>query len=129
MDGPQHHRQVLHRARLRQRGSGPGAGHAGRDIRSSGPAERADLRALRGPRRRSPFIATLREHFDTERFDVRQSTQSDGLAFAYGYVQHRVRDTGRVFRSEWALYCEVREGRISTYKMFEDTAALVAAYG
>jgi NADPH:quinone reductase len=75
------------------------------------------------------FIATLRESFDTERFDVRQSTQSDGLAFAYGYMQHRVRTTGRVFRSEWALYCEVREGRIRTYKMFEDTAALAAAYG
>jgi uncharacterized protein len=75
------------------------------------------------------FVATLRELFDTERFDVRQSTQSDGLAFAYGYMQHRVRNTGRVFRSEWALYCEVREGRIRTYKMFEDTAALAAAYG
>jgi ketosteroid isomerase-like protein len=75
------------------------------------------------------FVATLREMFDTERFDVRQSTQSDGLAFAYGYMQHRVRNTGRVFRSEWALYCELREGRIRTYKMFEDTAALAAAYG
>jgi uncharacterized protein len=81
-----------------------------------------------GPEGVRRFIATLRELFDTERFDVRQSTQSDGLAFAYGYMQHRVRKTGRVFRSEWALYCEVREGRIRTYKMFEDTAALVAAY-
>jgi ketosteroid isomerase-like protein len=75
------------------------------------------------------FVATLRQFFDTERFEVRQSTQSDGLAFAYGYMRHRVRKTGEVFRSEWALYCEVREGRISTYKMFEDTAALAAAYG
>jgi uncharacterized protein len=75
------------------------------------------------------FIATLRELFDTERFDVRQCTQSDGLAFAYGYMQHRVRRTGRVFRSEWALYCEVREGRIHACKMFEDTAGLAAAYG
>jgi ketosteroid isomerase-like protein len=75
------------------------------------------------------FIATLSELFDTERFDVHRSTQGDGLAFAYGYMQHRVRKTGRVFRSEWALYCEVREGRIHTYKMFEDTAALAAAYG
>jgi ketosteroid isomerase-like protein len=74
------------------------------------------------------FIATLRELFDTERFVVRQSIQSGEIAFAYGYMQHRVRRTGRVFRSEWALYCEVRDGRIRTYKMFEDTAALVAAY-
>jgi ketosteroid isomerase-like protein len=30
------------------------------------------------------FIATLRELFDTERFEVRQSTQSGDIAFAYG---------------------------------------------
>jgi ketosteroid isomerase-like protein len=75
------------------------------------------------------FIATLRELFETERFEVRQSTQSGEIAFAYGYMQHRVRRTGHVFRSEWALYCELRDGRIRTYKMFEDTAALTAAYG
>ena len=35
------------------------------------------------------FIATLRELFDTERFEIHQCTQSDGVAFAYGYMQHR----------------------------------------
>jgi 4-carboxymuconolactone decarboxylase len=74
------------------------------------------------------FIATLGELFDTERFEVRQSTQSGEFAFAYGFMQHCVRRTGQVFRSQWALYCEVRNGRIRTYKMFEDTAALAAAY-
>jgi uncharacterized protein len=44
-------------------------------------------------------------------------------------MQYRVRRKGQVFRSEWALYCELRDGRIRTYKMFEDTAALAAAYG
>ena len=74
------------------------------------------------------FIATLGELFDTERFEIRQSTQSGEIAFAYGYMQHRVRKAGQVFRSEWALYCELRDGRIHTYKMFEDTAALATAY-
>jgi uncharacterized protein len=74
------------------------------------------------------FIATLRDMFDTERFDVRRSAESDDVGFAYGYMQHRVRRTGQVFRSEWTLYCELRDGRIRTYKMFEDTAALAAAY-
>jgi len=74
------------------------------------------------------FIATLGELFDTERFEIRQATQSGDIAFAYGYMQHRVQGTGQLFRSEWALYCEVHDGRIRTYKMFEDTAALAAAY-
>jgi ketosteroid isomerase-like protein len=75
------------------------------------------------------FIATLRDMFDTERFDIRESAQGERVEFAYGYMQHRVRRTGETFRSEWALYCEVHDGRIRSYKMFEDTAALAAAYG
>jgi hypothetical protein len=43
-------------------------------------------------------------------------------------MQHRLQKTGRVFKSEWVLVCEVKDGRILTYKMFEDTAALAAAY-
>jgi ketosteroid isomerase-like protein len=36
------------------------------------------------------FIATLRELFDTERFELRQSIQSGEIALAYGYMQRRV---------------------------------------
>ncbi|MGO9996108.1 MAG: nuclear transport factor 2 family protein [Steroidobacteraceae bacterium] len=74
------------------------------------------------------FIAALRELFDTEAFEVRKAVEAEGFAFAFGYMQHRLRKTGRVFKSEWALVCEVKGGKILTYKMFEDTAALAAAY-
>jgi ketosteroid isomerase-like protein len=74
------------------------------------------------------FIATLRELFDTLAFEVRKAVEAEGFAFAFGYMQHRLRKTGRVFKSEWALVCEVKDGKILTYKMFEDTAALAAAY-
>lgn len=74
------------------------------------------------------FIATLRELFDTEAFEVRKAVEAEGFAFAFGYMQHRLRKTRRVFKSEWALVCEVKDGKILTYKMFEDTAALAAAY-
>ncbi|MGP8232968.1 MAG: nuclear transport factor 2 family protein [Methylovirgula sp.] len=74
------------------------------------------------------FIAILEELFDTEVFEVRKAVEAEGFAFAFGCMQHRVRKTGRVFKSEWALVCEVKDGKILTYKMFEDTAALVDAY-
>jgi ketosteroid isomerase-like protein len=74
------------------------------------------------------FIAILAELFDTEVFEVRKAVEAEGFAFAFGYMQHRVRKTGRIFKSEWALVCEVKDGKILTYKMFEDTAALVDAY-
>jgi ketosteroid isomerase-like protein len=43
-------------------------------------------------------------------------------------MQHRVRPTGRTFKSEWALVVEARDGRILSWKIFEDTAAFQAAY-
>lgn len=74
------------------------------------------------------FVAILAEMFETEAFEIRKWSVTDEFVFAYGYMQHRVRKTGRVFKSEWALVCQVEGGRISSYKMFEDTAALQTAY-
>jgi ketosteroid isomerase-like protein len=66
--------------------------------------------------------------FETEAFEFRKWATADNFVFAYGYMQHRVRKTGRLFKSEWALVCQVKNGRIISYKMFEDTAALRDAY-
>ncbi|MBA3597262.1 MAG: nuclear transport factor 2 family protein [Methylibium sp.] len=73
------------------------------------------------------FLAILAEMFETQAFEIRQWSATDDFVFAYGYMQRRVRSTGRIFECEWALVCRVAEGRIKSYKMFEDTAALHAA--
>ncbi|MGL5084073.1 MAG: nuclear transport factor 2 family protein [Microcoleaceae cyanobacterium] len=74
------------------------------------------------------FLAILTEMFETEAFEIRKWSVIDEFVFAYGYMQHRVRKTGRIFKSEWALVCQVQGDRIISYKMFEDTAALQTAY-
>ena len=75
------------------------------------------------------FLTTASEMFDTEAFQFRKWAVVDDFVFAYGYMQHRLRKTGRLFKSEWALVCQVEDGLIRSYKMFEDTAALKVAYG
>ena len=74
------------------------------------------------------FVDILQNLFDTEKFEIRKSVQQGESAFAYGYMQHRVVKTDRVFCSEFAIYCRIQNSRISNYKMFEDTAALAIAY-
>ena len=74
------------------------------------------------------FVAVLQDLFDTEKFEIRAAVEQSGIAFAYGYMQHRVIKTDRVFCSEFTLYCQIKNARIATYKMFEDTAALAIAY-
>ena len=74
------------------------------------------------------FVNILQDLFDTEKFEIRSSLEQAEIAFAYGYMQHRVVKTNHVFCSEFAIYCQIENNRISAYKMFEDTAALAIAY-
>ena len=74
------------------------------------------------------FVNTLSDLFDTEAFEIRKWAFSENFVFAYGYMQHRVRKTDKLFKSEWSLVCQIENERISSYKMFEDTAALESAY-
>lgn len=74
------------------------------------------------------FLEIISELFDTEDFQFKKWAEADDYVFAHGYMQHRVKKTDRVFQCEWALVCRVKNGFITSYKMFEDTAALQTAY-
>jgi len=74
------------------------------------------------------FVATLGELFDTEAFEFYNWAEAGDIIFTHGRMRHRVRKTDRLFDCEWALVCRIADDRIISYKIFEDTAALVAAY-
>jgi ketosteroid isomerase-like protein len=95
---------------------------------AQGPSSVPIYGAFKGHEGVKRFLAILQELFDTEAFEFKKWAEVDNYVFAYGYMQHRVKKTNQVFKSEWALVCQVENGRITSYKMFEDTAALQAAY-
>jgi len=74
------------------------------------------------------FIEILGELFDTEAFEIFDVRESGDYVFAIGLMKHRVKKTGRLFECEWSLVCRIKDGKIISYKMFEDTAALEKAY-
>ncbi|MEQ9618974.1 MAG: nuclear transport factor 2 family protein [Deltaproteobacteria bacterium] len=74
------------------------------------------------------FVRILGELFDTEDFKVYVTAPHEDYIFAYGLMKHRVRATGKIFECEWALVCKIKEGKIISYKMFEDTFALERAF-
>jgi len=74
------------------------------------------------------FLATLGELFDTEAFEFFDWTEAGNIVFAHGRMRHRVLKTDRIFECEWAIVCRIADDKIVAYKIFEDTAALVAAY-
>ena len=81
-----------------------------------------------GPSGARTFLSILAELFETEAFEFYHWAENDDIVFAHGRMRHRVRRSDRIFECEWALVCRIADGRIIGYKMFEDTAALAAAY-
>lgn len=78
----------------------------------------------KGPDGFATFVATLRKAFDTQLFQVDQTMVAGNRGFATGRFIHRMRATGLLFHSHWALYAEFEGEQLSLYRFFEDTAAL-----
>ncbi len=102
--------------------------HEGAVFEAQGPSSVPIYGIFKGHDGVKQFLATLSELFDTEAFEFYKWAVADNYVFAHGYMRHRVKKTDRVFKCEWVLVCAVENGLITSYKMFEDTAALQAAY-
>jgi ketosteroid isomerase-like protein len=75
------------------------------------------------------FLATLGKEFDTKQFNVSHIVGEGNVAFASGNFVHKLKSTGKLFSSDWALYIVVQDGKILEYHFFEDSAAFLAANG
>ncbi|HYD31087.1 MAG TPA: nuclear transport factor 2 family protein [Azospirillaceae bacterium] len=75
------------------------------------------------------FFGKLAEAFEPQRFTIDKVMEDAENAVAWGHLTHRVRATGLVFDSAWAAVCAVKDGRITRYRFFEDTAALETSFG
>lgn len=73
------------------------------------------------------FVASLGGAFDTQAFAVDVVVGEGNVAFASGSFTHKLKSTGKLFSSDWALKCVVEEGRILEYHFYEDSAAYAEA--
>lgn len=61
------------------------------------------------------FLQDLADAFQTEYFERDGLLGDAHTAFAWGRFRHRVRVTGNLFASDWALLCRVRGEQIIFY--------------
>ncbi|AOP33084.1 hypothetical protein A0128_03940 [Leptospira tipperaryensis] len=73
------------------------------------------------------FLSNLGSHFDTKSFSVDSVIGEGDVAFANGSFVHKLKNTGNLFNSDWALKCIVRDNRILGYHFYEDSAAFEKA--
>jgi ketosteroid isomerase-like protein len=73
------------------------------------------------------FFATLSASLEPEAFAVDTIVGGADRAVAEGHFSFRSLATGRSFTSDFALSVDVEAGRITAYRMYEDSAAADAA--
>ena len=76
----------------------------------------------------STLLSKFHKDLDTQEFEICKILADETTALAWGRFQHRIRPTGKMFESYWAIVCEVEDGKIKYFRGFEDTGALEAAY-
>ena len=74
------------------------------------------------------FFSLVGGALEFHQFEPREFVAQGDTVVAIGYEHSLVKPTGRTFQQEWVHVYTVRDGKIATFRGFEDTAALVAAF-
>ena len=62
-------------------------------------------------------------------FEPRDFIASGDKVIVLGGESGRVKSTGRTFDNDWAMVFIVDDGKISSFRSYEDTAAVAEAFG
>jgi uncharacterized protein len=82
----------------------------------------------RGKEAVATFFTKLHEAMEFERFEpVEFIAQGDKLV-ALGYAKGQVRATGHSEEEEWAHVFQLRDGKVSRFQVYTDTAAVAQAF-
>lgn len=83
--------------------------------------------SYRGKEGVKAFLTTLGNIFDTQAFSVEHIIGEGDVAFANGKFIHKVKATGKLHASDWALMCTISNGKIIQFHFYEDSASLARA--
>ena len=74
------------------------------------------------------FFAKLGANIEFQKFEPRQFVAEGNLVLVLGSEQGIAKATGKSFSSEWVHAMTVRDGKVSTFRAYIDTAEVAAAF-
>ncbi|MCM3849678.1 nuclear transport factor 2 family protein [Pseudonocardia sp. DR1-2] len=74
------------------------------------------------------FWAQIQDRLESEHFVVSDIMSKGDRVVVLGDLRSRLRETGRVISTEFAFDVEVSNGRITRFRMLEDTFAVARAF-
>ena len=82
----------------------------------------------RGTEQVAQFFSLLNEAIDYEQFEPREFVAQGDKVVVLGHDRGRVKPTGHSFEERWAHVVTLRDGKVTRFEAYNDTAAIVAAF-
>lgn len=82
----------------------------------------------RGRQEVAAFFPVLAETEEFLQFEPREYIAQGDQVVVLGFLQSRVKATGKTYDNEWAMVWTVQNGKVTRFRTYEDTAAEAAAY-
>lgn len=96
---------------------------------NAGPESVPYARQRRGVDAVQSFFAALGANVEMQSFEPKEFFASGDRVVVLGAWSGRAKPTGRSFVSEWAMAWTVRGGKVTSFRSYEDTHVMVAAFG
>jgi ketosteroid isomerase-like protein len=74
------------------------------------------------------FFGQLAANLEPQAFTIYQIIAQEEHVMVLGYFKYRAKPTQKLFESDFALHIVVRDGKVSSYHMFEDTYNVALAF-
>ena len=94
----------------------------------AGPPEIPYAGTFRGHDEVTQFLATFNDSIDYESWEAREFIAEGETAVVVGEERWRAKPSGRFVDNPWVLVITVRDGKITRFRAYEDTAAAKDAF-
>ncbi len=74
------------------------------------------------------FFTALGTSVEFEKFEPQEFINGDNCVVVLGTERGRVRATGKSFDNDWAMIFKLAGGRVTSYRCYEDSAAVAEAF-
>ena len=84
--------------------------------------------AYKGPAGVGEFFSKIGGAVEVTKWEPKHVVASGNGVVAWGEWAGKARPTGKSFASDWGMFFGMRDGKIASFRVVEDTAQLAAAF-
>jgi uncharacterized protein len=96
---------------------------------NAGPFAVPYARRRRGLDEVNEFFSTLAATVDVQSFEPKEFFADGDRVVVLGAWSGRAKTTGKPFASDWTMAWTVKRGKVTSFRSYEDTHTIAAAFG